>query len=358
MEWVQRLAGVTVLAVSVVAQQPKTVQSPKSDNAQLAQRLTRQLELPERRTEAWRGLQNLGPAAAAPLAAALADPRADVAVRAAWILGLLGPAGEAALPSLRAHRSDKEPTVAHACGWAIARITFRGTLLADYEGHDVVHLDADGKELRKLERLDGPWHAEPLADDHLLVAEYGGGVREFDAQGKEVWKQGDLSNPYYAQRLPGGNTLISDAGNGRVVEYDAAHKVVFEKKGLRRPVHAERLPDGHLIVVEAQGNTVVEFDERGEQVWKVDKLVSPMHAARLPNGNTLIAVHQGGQVIEYDRAGEVVGKPLAVPQAQVALRLANGHTLVAATRRWVEFDEKGEEIWHRDGKYAVGILRQ
>ena len=79
---------------------------------------------------------------------------------------------------------------------------------------------------------------------------------------------------------------------------------------------------------------------------------------RLPNGNTLNAVHRSGEVIEVDASGKTVGEPLRHPQVQMARRRSDGHTLIASTRYWVELDAAGKEVWRRDGKYAVCILRQ
>jgi len=353
---VAHLLACLVALTAARAQQDPTAVSPSTQ----AQRLVRLLELPERCSESWRALLQLRAAAAPPLAAALQDPRPDVAVRAAWLLAMLGAAdAEAALPALRRGAATEVVPVARACRWALDRLAFRGTLLTDYGTHTVVHLGADGKELRRIASLRGPWFAEPVGEGNLLVSEYAGNcVRELDANGKEVWSFTDLNNPYQAQRLPGGNTLISDAGNNRVVEVAPDGKIVWEKKELKRPVAAERLPDGHTLVCEQQGGSVVELDAAGNEVWRHDGLNRPQRAQRLLNGNTLIALHQGGQVLEVDHDGKVVGEPLPVPDAQMAFRRPDGHVLIAATTYFQELDETGKEVWRLAGTYGVGILRQ
>jgi hypothetical protein len=344
------------VAAAVSAQGTDKPPVPESDGAQ-AHRLTRLLELPERCTESWRGLLALREAAAPPLALTLQDPRPDVAVRAAWVLGLLGRDAEMALPALQRGSKGKEPRIACACRWAIDRVVFRGTLLTDYQDGSVVLLDEQGKERRRIGKLNGPWHAEPAGGGNLLISEYGGNrVREIDAQDKEVWSFPELSNPYHAQRLPDGNTLISDAGHGRVVEVDPGGKVVWELKNLKRPVAAERLPDGHMLITEQEGR-VHEIDGDGRVVLEIKALQSPQWAQRLSDGHTLIAVFRADEVLEVDATGKAVGEPFKVTHPQMALRRSDGHTLIAATGCWLELDAAGQEVWRQPGKYAVGILR-
>jgi hypothetical protein len=331
---------------------------PETDGAK-AQRLVRFLELPDRCTEAWRGLLQLRTAAAPPLGLALQDPRPDVAVRAAWILGLLGPDAEMAVPALQRGANGKEPEVALACKWALARIAFQGVLLVDFGGNSVVQLDGLGKPSREVAGLLGPWYAEPTTGGNLLVSEYHANrVREIDDKGTVVWTFAEVQNPYQVQRLPNGNTLISDAGQKRVVEVDRAGKVVWELSNLQRPVAAERLPDGHTLICEQSSGRVHEVDSAGRVVFEVTGLNRPQRAQRLPNGNTLIAVHLAGEVIEVDAAGKPVRDAWQVPEAQMAWRRGDGHVLVAATKYWAELDADGKELWRKTGRYAVGIMRQ
>lgn len=340
------------LACTVIAQH----ESPRPEPDHEAPRLVRLLELPERQSASWRSLVALGATAALPLARAVADPRPDVAIRAAWVLGLLGPDGAAALPALRDGERSADPKLAHACAWAIARIGFQGRLLVDWQVGTVEFLDQDGKLERTIEGLRGPWHAEPVAGGRVLVSEYTGNcVREFDAAGKEVWTCGDLNNPYHAMRLPDGNTLISDAGNNRVVEVDGTGKVVWSCNKLQRPVAAVRTPDGHTLVAEQNG-CVLELDALGSVVWRSEEIKGPMRAERLPDGDTLVASHGENCVALLAPDGKLRAPPRTVSQAQVALRRRDGHVLIAATSCWFELDAKGQEVWRRDGRYAVGVF--
>jgi outer membrane protein assembly factor BamB len=348
------------IALTTVGGAQDKAPAVESDGAK-AQRLVRFLELPERRSEAWRGLLQLRTAAAPPLGLALQDPRPEVAVRAAWILGLLGPDAEMATPALQRGKKAADAEVALACEWALTRITFRGTLLVDYSGNSVVLLDGRDEPVREVAGLLGPWFAEPTAGGNLLVSEYTANrVRELDDKGGQVWAFTDVENPYHVQRLPGGHTMISDAGKGRVIEVDRAGKVVWELTDLKRPVAAERLPDGNTLVCEQNGGRVREFDPAGRVVFEVKDLNRPQRAQRLPNGNTLIAVHLAGEVIEVDATGKPVRAAWPVPEAQMALRRPDGHVLVVATKYWAELDADGKELWRKEAKdgYAVALLRQ
>src|SRR5262245_42320978 len=129
--------GMSIVFTAVARAQDRPA-VPETVGAQ-AQRLTRLLELPERCSESWRALLQLRMAAATPLALSLNDPRPDVAVRAAWLLGMLGRDAEMALPALQRGAKGKESQVACACKWALDRIAFRGTLLTDFQHNLVLH---------------------------------------------------------------------------------------------------------------------------------------------------------------------------------------------------------------------------
>jgi hypothetical protein len=324
--------------------------------ARLAQRLTRKLELPDACGAAWCGLLEIGPPAVRPLVAATSDPREDVAIRAIWVLGLLREDGDAALPHLRKLAAGDDAPRKVAAEWAIDRIAFRGRLLADYSDNSVVHLGADGEQVRKIKGLKGAWHAEPIGGGRLLVSEYTGGrVVEIDADDKEVWKFEDVENPYGAQRLPNGNTLVADAGNQRVVEVSRAGKVVWEKTKLKRPVWVRRLPDGTVLIAEQNGDAL-EFGPDGELVRRITKLESPMCIERLSDGGLLVTAHRAGKLFEYGKDGAEPRVARDFVQAQTARRRRDGHTLIASTTQWIELDADGKQVWRRKGSYAVGVF--
>ncbi|HEX6812455.1 MAG TPA: PQQ-binding-like beta-propeller repeat protein [Planctomycetota bacterium] len=353
-------SAVLVLAVvgAAAAQEPPTASpapAPSPSPAQQAQRLVRQLELPEHCSAAWRGLLALGPVAAPPLTAATSDPRPEIALRAFHVLGLLGADGEQALPRLREHAAGKDKELAYAAAWAIDRIEFRGRLLTDFQTGKVEHFDDAGQVIRTIDQLKGPWHAEPAGNGRILVSEYTARcVREIDSLGTEVWRHGGLRQPYHVQRLPNGHTVISDAGNNQVIEVSRDGAVVWQRTSLKRPVSAQRLPDGHTLIVE-QAGAVFELDEKGVEIWRTEPLGCAMRAQRLNNGNTLITLHDGGKVLELGPDAKEAAPPFELVHAQVALRRRDGHTLLAGTKCWIELDATGKEIWRRSGKYAVGI---
>ena len=162
-------------------------------------------------------------------------------MRAFHVLAMLREDGSGALPILREHAAANDTSLRYAAQWAIHHIEFRGRLLVDYSARTIEHIDDQGKVIRLVKNLKGPWYAEPCGNGDLLVSEYSSNsVREIDANGKELWKFEDLNGLHHAQRLPNGNTLISDTKNNRVVEVDQQAKIVWEKKDLKRPVAATR----------------------------------------------------------------------------------------------------------------------
>jgi len=357
--------AITSLPVVAPAQQPKrpankpvhhgTVITRKTSPAKHAASLIRQMELPDRRSVAWRGILSIGAPAAKPLALATKDPRPEVHMRAFMLLSMLRRDGEQALPILDEHIAGDDESLRYAAQWAKGHIEFRGKLLTDWSKHTVVHLNEDHVAVNTIKGLKGPWHAEPCGDGNTLVSEYGAGrVRVLDKEGKALWEFKDCKNPYHAQRLPTGNTLISDASNERVIEVDLKGKIVWEKKGLQRPVAAMRLPDGHTLIVENRLG-VCELDASGEEILRHKVGGNPIRAQRLLNGNTLVTSHGDNKVYELDLDGKNAREPIAAPKAQVALRRRDGHTVISSTKAWFELDAKGHEIWRMPGSYATGV---
>lgn len=336
-------------------QRQGTVVVRKTSPAKHAARLIRQLELPERSSVAWRGILSIGAPAAEPLAIATHDPRKEVAMRAFLLLAMLREEGMGALPILEKHIAGDDESLQFAASWAKDHIEFRGRLLTDWSKHTVIHLDDKDEELRKIDDLKGPWHAEPCGNGNLLISEYGANrVRVIDKDGKVLWKFDDLKQPYHAMRLPTGNTLISDASNNRVIEVDLEGKIVWKSEKMQRPVAATRLPDGHTLIVENSAG-VVELDRDGKEVLRHKVAGNPMRAIRLLNGNTLVTSHGNGTVLELDLDGKEARPAITAPKSQAALRRRNGHTLISSTTGWFELDAKGKEIWRRNGSYAVGV---
>jgi hypothetical protein len=99
-------------------------------------------------------------------------------------------------------------------------------------GRDYVHLDANGKELRR-------WPVGNVVTRGGLDLLPGGGVLvarvhedkvvEFDRDGKQVWEAA-VQHPTSVVRLRNGNSLVAGWNTGLVVELDRAGQVVWQYK--------------------------------------------------------------------------------------------------------------------------------
>jgi hypothetical protein len=117
-----------------------------------------------------------------------------------------------------------------------------GHLLTVDRAGTITELDTDGKVLRTVAGGDtSNWGSvERLRDGHFLVARCGvHQVVEIDAEGKECWKVG-IDWPTWASRLSNGHTLVACANSGQVVEFDRAGNRVWEQKLPNRPARCRR----------------------------------------------------------------------------------------------------------------------
>jgi outer membrane protein assembly factor BamB len=103
-----------------------------------------------------------------------------------------------------------------------------GHILYEDSRHQVVELDAEGKELWSRNLPGSAWGSvEKLANGRYLVCLYSGGkVIELDTKGKMYW-QCVTPSPVYATRLSNGRTLVG--GAHMVVEFDRYGKEVWKQ---------------------------------------------------------------------------------------------------------------------------------
>lgn len=340
------LAFTTLLAGSNVCSQ---AQSKQANDEKSANRFLTFLELPDRRTQAVRGLLRLGSASVPALLRGAQHPDTDIATMSMQMLGQLGALAQPAEEGLRKLAASKTPEIAHAARWAMHRLHPTGEMLiADYTRGLLLTLaphvagKGDGEAAVLLKNLDSAWDCERLANGNFLVTHYTRHkVVEYTPQGKEVWSFQDLKSPLDADRLPNGNTLISDTGQSRVIEVNPDGKIVWQHTECKSPYDADRLPDGNTLISE-YGERVAEFDAKGKVVWQ-HKIAGAFGADRLRNGNTLITDYTGS-VLELDRQSNIMLRLHGVKQPNEARRLANGHTVVAESLRIRVFDATGKVV--------------
>jgi HEAT repeat protein len=104
------------------------------------------------------------------------------------------------------------------------------------------------------------------------------------------------------------------------------------------------------------GVQVQELDAKGKVSWEFELPPFPVSAEVVGHDRVLVAEFNGQRVSERDFKGElkwekpVTGNPLG------AQRLANGNTFVVLLNRLVEFDRKGNEVYHLD-RPASDLMR-
>jgi len=106
----------------------------------------------------------------------------------------------------------------------------------------IIELDAAGTELRNIPAGDtSNWGSvELLPNGHFLVARCGvHQVVEIDATGKELW-QVKVEWPTWASRRANGRILVACAHSGQVIEFDREGKEVWKQKLTGRPCRVRR----------------------------------------------------------------------------------------------------------------------
>ncbi len=220
----------------------------------------------------------------------------------------------------------------------------------------VVEIGPDGAALHRINGLQGPIAAQPVATDRLLIAEYAGrriGERTLD--GKSIWEKELPANPVAVQRLANGNTFV--ACRNRLLEIDRQRKEVWQaSRPVRDVVGARKHADGSMVLLtddgscrwlDATGRELSRFSAPGPHVMGTGLDL-------LPNKRVLVPSFGLDRVTEYDALGNVLWEA-AVPGPASAERLPNGHTLVGCTMPplVVELDRLGQVVWRYQPQQAL-----
>jgi outer membrane protein assembly factor BamB len=219
---------------------------------------------------------------------------------------------------------------------------FRSVVEIDPKTSEVVwKYDAYRKNGNKDRRIE--IHAvQPLADDHVMVAESGAGrIIEVDRAGtllKELALKVDKPDPHrdtrLARKLDNGNYLVAHEGDGVVREYDGTSGTVvweyavplFDKP--RADGHGPeafgnqafgvlRLDNGNTLIATGNGHSIIEVTPAKEIVWSIEQNELPGITLAwvttlkiLPNGNLVFGNCHAGpgqpQLVEVERPGKKV----------------------------------------------------
>jgi HEAT repeat protein len=220
------------------------------------------------------------------------------------------------------------------------------TLLVQANNNQIVEMDKDKKVRWTMTGLLGPWDAQMLPGNRVLVAEYNGvRVTERNLKGEILWQVAVGANPHSAERLANGRTFVTCSN--QVVEYDRAGKQVFKYDRPAGDIRsARRLPNGQIVIVTVN-RQVIRLDRAGKEVkTAVIPMIVYYQNEILDNGNVLVPMNGHNYVAEYDMAGKEVWRA-NVMNALHAYRLPNGNTLVAS-QNWpnqiIEVDKKGIQV--------------
>ncbi len=230
---------------------------------------------------------------------------------------------------------------------ALSQITrfLNYTLLVSQQTNTVSELGADGKQRWAITGLVGPFDAQVLPGDRVLIAEYNGQrVTERNFKGDILWQKAVTNYPIQAQRLKNGNTFI--VTRNQVFEVDRAGKEVYTIERPHDVMSAARLRDGQIVIVSNQG-TVNWVDTAGKSIRSfATQGVSGYANEVLPNGHVIIPLSWQNRVTEYDKEGKQVWEK-TVEQPMSAFRMPNGNTIMA-TQSWpakvVELDKEGKKV--------------
>ena len=256
--------------------------------------------------------------------------------------------------------------------------------LADYSGHKVCIVGADGKV--EWEYKTGTANDIWVLPNGNVLFNTGSGVLEVTPDKEIAFEYKSKGEVFSCQRLPNGNTFIAECSEGNLIEVDPSGKIVKkvellahlpepppkDKKGRKSKGkgghafmrNARKLSNGNYLVAHYGGKKVVEYDSKGKAVREIPAPGGPHSVIRLPNGNTLIACGDRdtkGKILEIDPAGKTVwkldqdelpGTPLyfmtglqRLPNGNTVLTNWLGHGKARKSAHVIEVTRDKEIVW-------------
>jgi outer membrane protein assembly factor BamB len=222
------------------------------------------------------------------------------------------------LPAVRALLRDAEPTV---------RLRVALALVTERREKDAVEPLIDALGHLPPERL---WRAE-----ETLIRIAGSAAPQVSLGTDEAARQKCRKAwaDWWAAARDGTDLAKAELGNAFL-----GHTLVVQRV-FTRIVNGKRLRPG----VQVQ-----ELDAHGKVRWQFDLPTFPVSAEVVGNDRVLVAELQGQRVSERDFKGELKWEKTVNGNPLGAQRLANGNTFVVLPNRLVEYDRKGNEVYHLD----------
>jgi HEAT repeat protein len=277
----------------------------------------------------------------------------------------------------------------------------------------------DGKPRWGLTNLNGPWQAQLLADNDLLVGEETR-VSERDLEGNVLWERPIRKGTIHptCQRLRNGNIfLYTEDGMLEITVTGEEKKCAEPDPGPYRPLSAQKLDNGLLLcndlfssedlavldpatgrftdfftltdlrslsdrTYRAAYGSAIGFAALGAQPFSAAGIVAfvaltPVHmnlgnAERmlvLPGGRFLTDTPERLKLLETDAAGHTlwtcrirVAASLFLPRypptsVYPAARLRNGNTLAVDFHRVPELDQTGRPVWEAHAEGPIASVR-
>ncbi|MFT7537728.1 MAG: hypothetical protein ACI85K_003689 [Hyphomicrobiaceae bacterium] len=325
-----------------------------------AERLVKQLELPDKCPDAMYALWQLGADAVPALSRAVRDPRIEVLESACAVIHEMKDVAAPMRTHLERELKQADGRRKKALEWALRAVTSQTIAVAGWTG-EIVLLDRSGKVQEHHKGFKQLWGVQLLPSGGFLVAQGAdGAVVNVDAGG-DVIKQLDgqqdevsFGPGLRAQRLLNGHTVIVSSRKN-VRELDACGKLVWKYKAVATV--ATRLLNGHTLIVSNRQNQLLEVNRDGKvaRSFKIPPLT--FGARRLPNGHTLLTTRSSHCLIELDADGKQVKTNKTLNDPNDVLRYADGTTIIASQKGVTAYGADGETLWTHKMEWAGGLAR-
>lgn len=231
-----------------------------------------------------------------------------------------------------------------------------GNTLIAKDNSLVLELDADHKEIFRME-VPGVLSAEKTRQGNYLLFSYSGKwLREYTPEKKIVWSVDGVSFNN-AMPLENGNALVTIGPESTVRELNPeTRKPVWEFKTSWWPNDACRLENGNTLIGGKGG--IVEVTPDGKTAWQFNNPESSTIVVAKPvDENRILVGWTNGLARVIDRGGKTLWEYRTSKLSDV-YRDSRGHTFVAGANEIVELDTDKKVVWRMPKKSTTATVRR